>query len=92
MKEETPIRKCLITRNMVTGHINHDQLSSRRFKNETERRCAENLCKASITDNKRITGNGKLSKSKMLIQAKDFFDEYFGTLNGYRIILMLITK
>ena len=92
MKEETPIRKCLITRNMVTGHINHDQLSSRRFKNETERRCPENLCKASITDNKRITGNGKLSKSKMLIQAKDFFDEYFGTLNGYRIILMLITK
>ena len=82
MKVEAPIKKCVTTRNMVTGHINHDQLSSRRFQNDTERRCSDNLCKASITDNKRIIGNEKLSKSKMLLQAKDFFDEYFGTLNG----------
>ena len=82
MKGEAPIKKYVITRNMVTGHINHDQLSSRRFQNDTERKCSENLCKASITDNKRTTGNGKLCKSKMLLQAKDFFDEYFGTLKG----------
>ena len=86
MNVEIPIRKCPMTKNMVTGQINHDQLSSQRAHKISNRSCNEDQCNASITNNIRLNDN--MNRNSMLLQAKDFFDEYFKTMERYFLLLI----
>ena len=81
MSVEIPIRKFHMTKNMVTGQINHDQLSLRRTEKISNRSCKEDQCNASITNNTPL--NDSMNSNSMLLQAKDFFDEYFKTMERY---------
>ena len=86
MNVEIPIRKYPMTKNMLTGQINRDQLNLQRTEKISNRSCKEDQCNASITNNIRL--NGHLSRCSMLLQAKDFFDEYFKTMERYFLLLI----
>ena len=83
---EEPFKKCSMTKNMVTGQINHDQLSLRRTQKFSNRSCNKDQCNASITNNTPL--NDDMNSYSMLLQAKDFFDEYFKTMERYFLLLI----
>ena len=86
MNVEIPIRKYPRTKNMVTGQINHDQLNLQRTEKISNRSCMEDQCNASITNNTPLNDN--MNSHSMLLQAKDFFDEYFKTMERYFLLLI----